>query len=431
MAPADGRVRIRKPFYGWWIVLASLAFHGLSGAAFSFTFGQYLLKIEDEFGWSNFAISGTYSASLFLAGVLSPLHGWLLDHLSPRSLMMAGIAVFGVGFALLSFTETFAFFFIVIMLMSVGSNLSGWLTLTTVTTRWFRRKRSFALGISSTGIGLAGILSPIIAWSLDTHGWQATAMGSALAVLAIGIPLSYVLRGYPEDYGMRPDGDAEPPPPAAGAAPARPPDEEDFTAAEAMRDRSFWFVSLGHGIALIAVFVVLVHLPKHMVEGLGWSATSAQNVVALVTVMAIVGQIGGGYLGDRYNKTRMAALCMLAHAAAMLLLALTSNGALAVGAAVLHGLAWGTRGPLMMSIRADYYGRRHFGQIAGYSNVMVMLGPLAGPTFAGRMEDAFGDYSGAFLAMGLFVGVSSLLFFAARKPPAPRRIRAAALAGAQ
>ena len=430
MAPAGGRVRIRKPFYGWWIVLASLAFHGLSGAAFGFTFGQYLLKIEDEFGWSNFAISGTYSASLFLAGVLSPLHGWLLDHLSPRSLMMAGIAVFGVGFALLSFTETFAFFFIVIMLMSVGSNLSGWLTLTTVTTRWFRRKRSFALGISSTGIGLAGILSPIIAWSLDTHGWQATAMGSALAVLAIGIPLSYVLRGYPEDYGMRPDGDAEPPPPAEGAAPARPPDEEDFTAAEAMRDRSFWFVSLGHGIALIAVFVVLVHLPKHMVEGLGWSATSAQNVVALVTVMAIVGQIGGGYLGDRYNKTRMAALCMLAHAAAMLLLALTSNGALAVGAAVLHGLAWGTRGPLMMSIRADYYGRRHFGQIAGYSNVMVMLGPLAGPTFAGRMEDAFGDYSGAFLAMGLFVGVSSLLFFAARKPPAPRRIRAA-LAGAQ
>ena len=431
MTPAGGRVRIRKPFYGWWIVLASLAFHGLSGAAFGFTFGQYLLKIEGEFGWSNFAISGTYSASLFLAGVLSPLHGWLLDHLSPRSLMMAGIAVFGVGFALLSFTETFASFFIVIMLMSVGSNLSGWLTLTTVTTRWFRRKRSFALGISSTGIGLAGVLSPIIAWSLDTHGWQATAMGSALAVLAIGIPLSYVLRGYPEDYGMRPDGDAAPPPPAEGAAPARPPDEEDFTAAEAMRDRSFWFVSLGHGIALIAVFVVLVHLPKHMVEGLGWSPTSAQNVVALVTVMAIVGQIGGGYLGDRYNKTRMAALCMLAHAASMLLLALTSSGALAVGAAVLHGLAWGTRGPLMMSIRADYYGRRHFGQIAGYSNVMVMLGPLAGPTFAGRMEDAFGDYSGAFLAMGLFVGVSSLLFFGARKPPAPRRIRAAALAGTQ
>lgn len=431
MARTGRRAALRKPFYGWWIVLASLLFHGLSGAAFGFTFGQYLLRIEDEFGWSNFAISGTYSASLFLAGVLSPAHGWLLDHLSPRSLMMAGIAVFGAGFMLLSLTQTFAFFFFVIMLMSVGANLSGWLTLTTVTTRWFRRKRSFALGVSSTGIGLAGILSPIIAWSLDAHGWQATAAGSGLAVLAIGLPLSYVLRGYPEDYGMRQDGDAEPPPPASGAAPAPSAPEEDFTAAEAMRDRSFWFVSLGHGIALITVFVVLVHLPKHMVDGLGWSATSAQNVVALVTVMAIAGQVGGGFLGDRYNKTRMAALCMLAHAAAMVILALTSSGALAIAAAVLHGLAWGTRGPLMMSIRADYYGRRHFGQIAGYSNVMVMLGPLVGPTFAGRMEDAFNNYSGAFLAMGIFVGVSSLLFFAARKPPAPRRVRAAAQAAAR
>lgn len=431
MARTGRRAALRKPFYGWWIVLASLLFHGLSGAAFGFTFGQYLLRIEDEFGWSNFAISGTYSASLFLAGVLSPAHGWLLDHLSPRSLMMAGIAVFGAGFMLLSLTQTFAFFFFVIMLMSVGANLSGWLTLTTVTTRWFRRKRSFALGVSSTGIGLAGILSPIIAWSLDAHGWQATAAGSGLAVLAIGLPLSYVLRGYPEDYGMRQDGDAEPPPPASGAAPAPSAPEEDFTAAEAMRDRSFWFVSLGHGIALITVFVVLVHLPKHMVDGLGWSATSAQNVVALVTVMAIVGQVGGGFLGDRYNKTRMAALCMLAHAAAMVILALTSSGELAIAAAVLHGLAWGTRGPLMMSIRADYYGRRHFGQIAGYSNVMVMLGPLVGPTFAGRMEDAFNNYSGAFLAMGIFVGVSSLLFFAARKPPAPRRVRAAAQAAAR
>ena len=431
MARTGRRAALRKPFYGWWIVLASLLFHGLSGAAFGFTFGQYLLRIEDEFGWSNFAISGTYSASLFLAGVLSPAHGWLLDHLSPRSLMMAGIAVFGAGFMLLSLTQSFAFFFFVIMLMSVGANLSGWLTLTTVTTRWFRRKRSFALGLSSTGIGLAGILSSIIAWSLGEHGWQATAAGSGLAVLAIGLPLSYVLRGYPEDYGMRQDGDAEPPPPASGAAPAPSAPEEDFTAAEAMRDRSFWFVSLGHGIALITVFVVLVHLPKHMVDGLGWSATSAQNVVALVTVMAIVGQVGGGYLGDRYNKTRMAALCMLAHAAAMVILALTSSGALAVAAAVLHGIAWGTRGPLMMSIRADYYGRRHFGQIAGYSNVMVMLGPLVGPTFAGRMEDAFNNYSGAFLAMGIFVGVSSLLFFAARKPPAPRRVRAAAPAAAR
>ena len=44
-----------------------------------------------------------------------------------------------------------------------------------------------------------------------------------------------------------------------------------------------------------------------------------------------------------------------------------------------HGLAWGTRGPLMMAIRADFYRRRHFGKIAGYSNVMVCSDPSSAP----------------------------------------------------
>ena len=110
----------------------------------------------------------------------------------------------------------------------------------------------------------------------------------------------------------------------------------------------------------------------------------------------------------------------------MALLALAPNGFVVVLAAMLHGLSWGTRGPLMMSLRADYYGRRHFGQIAGYSNVIVMIGPLIGPTFAGAMEDVFGNYQGAFLLIGVVVGIGSLFFFAARKPPVPERLRARA-----
>ena len=97
-----------------------------------------------------------------------------------------------------------------------------------------------------------------------------------------------------------------------------------------------------------------------------------------------------------------------------------------MAAALLHGLAWGTRGPLMMAIRADFYGRRHFGQIAGYSNILVMLGPLIGPSLAGWMFDQYGDYTGAFLAVAVVVALGALLFLGSRKPPLPRRLRTAA-----
>ena len=410
------------PFYGWWIVLSSVLFHGLSGAAFGFTFGQYLLSIEEQFGWSKFAISTTYSASLLVAGILSPAHGWLLDRFHPRSIMQAGTVFFGLGFIALPFADTFVAFLIVIMVMSLGANLSGWLTLTTVTTRWFRRKRALALGLSSTGIGLAGVLSTIVAWSLVVHGWGATAIGTGIAVLVIGLPLCQLLRGYPEEYGLLPDGA----PPARSATPALDSGEINFTVREAVRDRSFWYVSIGHGVALIAVFAVLVHLVPHLVEGLGWSKTSAQAVLTLVTVTSIAGQVGGGYIGDRYNKARLAAVCMLMHAVALVMLAYASSTPVIVFAALLHGLAWGTRGPLMMAIRADFYGRRYFGQIAGYSNVLVMLGPLIGPSFAGWMSDTYNDYTGAFLVVGVVVGAGSLLFLGSRKPPVPARLRLAA-----
>ena len=122
----------------------------------------------------------------------------------------------------------------------------------------------------------------------------------------------------------------------------------------------------------------------------------------------------------------MAAICMLMHAVAMVMLAFATSGLFIVVAALLHGLAWGTRGPLMMAIRADFYGRRHFGKIAGYSNILVMLGPLVGPMLASRMFNVYGDYTGAFLAIGIVVGAGSLLFMGSRKPPVPARLRAAA-----
>ena len=413
------------PFYGWWIVLSSVLFHGLSGAAFGFTSGQYLLSIEEHFGWTKFAIATAYSASLLVAGVLSPAHGWLLDRFHPRSIMRAGTVFFGLGFIALPFADTFPAFVAVIMVMSVGANLSGWLTLTTVTARWFRRRRVFALGLSSTGIGLAGVLSTIVAWSLVLHGWESTAIGTGIAILVIGLPLCQLLRGYPEEHGLLPDGAPSPARSATGTALPSDSGEINFTVREALRDRSFWYVSLGHGAALLAVFAVLVHLVPHLVEGLGWSKTSAQTMLTLVTVTSIIGQVAGGYIGDRTNKARLAAVCMLMHAVAMVMLAFATSGMVIVVAALLHGIAWGTRGPLMMAIRADFYGRRYFGQIAGYSNVLVMFGPLVGPSFAGWMSDTYGDYTGAFLAVGIVVGAGSLLFLGSRKPPIPARLRAA------
>ena len=49
----------------------------------------------------------------------------------------------------------------------------------------------------------------------------------------------------------------------------------------------------------------------------------------------------------------------------MLVLAFFDDYILLIIFAVLHGLAWGIRGPQMVAIRADYFGAKSFGKIMG------------------------------------------------------------------
>ena len=93
------------------------------------------------------------------------------------------------------------------------------------------------------------------------------------------------------------------------------------------------------------------------------SLESAAAVVAAITATQIIGQVSGGFLGDRMDKRLISAVAMLGHGVALLGIAFASSLWLVYVFAVIHGLSWGTRGPLMGAIRADYFGLKAIGTI--------------------------------------------------------------------
>lgn len=417
--------RSRRPFYGWWVSGVAATMFAIQTAAWGATFGAYLLQVQDEFGWSKLAISSAFSASHVISGLIAPGQGWMIDRFGSRFVMRIGVVMLGLGFVMLSMVNQLWLFYAIVLVMGLGMNLAGWVTLNTAVVNWFIRKRALALGLSSTGIGIGGLLAPIITWSLVNHGWRPTAFWTGIAVMVIALPLGQLLRQRPQDHGLLPDGAT---PTAKGEAPRPLPKvvtTVDYTVREAMRDRSFWFVSFGHGMALVSVFTVMVHLVPLLVEGHGWSETSAQAMFAVVSTSSLVGQISGGFLGDRFSKTRISAICMIGHFTALVMMATADSGLVIAMAAAVHGLSWGVRGPLMMAIRADFYGMRNFGTIMGYSSVIVMIGPPLGPALAGGLNDHFGSYTEAFLLVGALTGISTVFFLLARKPPLPQRAQTA------
>ena len=90
--------------------------------------------------------------------------------------------------------------------------------------------------------------------------------------------------------------------------------------------------------------------------------------------------------------------------------------AMVVVFAILHGLAWGMRGPLMAAIRADYFGSGSFGMISGISSMVVMLGMIAGPLVAGILADRTGSYVTGFTVLAAFSALGSVFFLLARRP---------------
>lgn len=402
-----------RVFYGWWIVAGSFVLQSLQFGLMFLSFGAYLVQLQRDFGWSRSAISGAFSMSRLETGFLGPLEGWLVDRFGPRAILRVGMVIFGGSFMLLAFVNSLPAFYAVFVLLSTGAALAGFLPFNTSLANWFVRRRAMAMALAQTGQSLGGVLAPAVAWAMIRYGWRETAFVSGIIVIVVGLPTAQLFRRNPEDHGMLPDGL---PPRAAREGPARVPGEVNYTVRQALRQRAFWFIGLGHSTSLLVVSGIQVHLVAHLVDSAGWSVPQASTAVAVITVFAAVGQLCGGVLGDRLDKRLIAGCCMVGHGTAMALLTFGSGWPVVAAASALHGVSWGTRGPLMAAMRADYFGRRHFASIMGTSNVITMVGTVVGPIFLGAMYDAIGNYRIAFLTLGLITAAGSLFFWFTPKP---------------
>ena len=407
-------------FFGWWIVASSAGVQLLSSMLWMQTYGAYVVLLGEEFGWSKTLFAGAFALARFESGILGPLQGWLVDRFGPRLILSIGTVLFGLGFMAFSQVETLIGFYATFALIALGSSLGGFATLMVSLVNWFSVHRSKAVAVSQMGYAIGGFCVPLVVFALELWGWRTTAFASGVLVLVVGLPIVQLVRHRPEEIGETADG--LPLADANGTGNAVP--IVNFTAKQAMQTRAFWLISFGHAFALLTVSSVMMHLIPHLTEGLGYSLQDAAFVVALLTVFQLFGQISGGYLGDRFNKRIICVLCMVGHSAGLLLLTFASHWSMVLVFAVLHGIAWGTRGPLMIALRADYFGAASFGTILGFSSLIVMLGTVSGPVIAAYMADVSGNYqSGLSLIAGLSL-LGSLCFLAATPPPAPTQAAA-------
>ena len=407
-----------KGFYGWRMVAAACGVQFLLGALLLQTFGLYIAALSEEMGWSKTTLSGEAALQSAESAIIGPLLGWLMDRWGPQSIIRWGIVLFSAGLFLMSQVNSVATFYTSAVSMALGASLGGYFPLSVAIVHWFEKHRGRALSIMSSGLALGGLVVPAMAWSMQQWGWRATAAASGAVALVVGLPLARMIRRRPEDHGEFVDG-IRPQDETPEAAVLQASGHPEFTLREALRTQAFWLLAIGHGLALLVVTAVNVHAITHMKEGLGYSFATAGWVIMLMTFGQLLGVLLGAAIGDRFDKRKLAALCMLSHALGLMFLTYSSQMPGLIAFAAFHGLAWGLRGPFMQAIRADYFGRQAIGAIMGISAAIIAVGQIAGPMVAGLLADLTGDYRLGFTVLSILAALGSVSFMLAKKPVRP------------
>lgn len=86
------------------------------------------------------------------------------------------------------------------------------------------------------------------------------------------------------------------------------------------------------------------------------------------------------------------------------------------------GSTWGLKSTIVGTIYADFYGRKHLGQITSYDAMLNTIGTAVGPLIFNSFRAYFGSYHQVLYLFSVPPMISSVLCFCLlKKPPLPAR----------
>ena len=178
---------------------------------------------------------------------------------------------------------------------------------------------------------------------------------------------------------------------------------------------AFWAIVVARTTSVVSIVSMAVHLVPKLTDT-GMSLVTANLVVMTYTTLAIPSGLLAGIIADRTSTTGVLFMCLLLQAVSVAVLAVSDSLGLALVFAVMYGIGFGGRVPLLTAIIGDYFGRRHFGTILGVNMIPSNVAMIVAPLFAGYMFDINQSYFvpfAAFSVLGL-LGTFAILF--AKRP---------------
>ncbi len=412
-------------FYGWkllaafWIIyLVNLGFP---------TYGSTIINpyMAADLHLDRKMLGLAYSIYQMMVGLPGPLVALVINRIGVRLTLLLGSLTVLVGALSMATIVHTGWQAVVGFGIVVGFGSAAGATLATQTgiSRWFTKRRAFAIAVMYSSGGVGGfIAAPFLDRAISSSGgnwrigWWVIVI---LACVSASLAALYV-KERPADIGQFPDGapDNESTPSARGiqTAPKRRVyiTEEEWTCREAFKTRGLILLLLASLGISTGYTLFMAHGVVHL-KDLGHSSAAAAMSISILVFCTLLGKLAGG-MGDRLEPRYILTTSTLCFGAG-LILASSANGPLALYPyAILLGFGWGSYLVSIMTLMINYFGPKPYPAIVGIMlAIQTSMGAVA-PVVAGYMYDKYGSYTSSFYTCAGMCFCGAILILMAAPP---------------
>lgn len=368
-----------------------------------YAFGIFFKPVLTEFGWTRAMISGAFSLSSFLAGLVAIVTGRLNDRFGPRLVIATCGFFLGLGYLLMSqisaIWQLYLFYGVII-----GIGMSGSLVpLLSTVARWFVRRRAMMTGIVTWGLGIGSVIMPLLArWLISNYGWSNSYIIVGSIALVLIVLAAQFLRRDPGQMELSPYGENE------VKAESLNLEASGFSLQEAIHTWQFWILCILQFFFIFCVNTVMVHIAPHAME-LGIPMTTSANILAATGGLGIVGMVVMGAFADRAGNKQAMIISFILMSVALFWVVVAKEVWMLYLFAVIFGFGFGGMSALFSPMTAELFGLRSHGVILGIGFFCSMTGGAIGPLQAGYVFDIIGSYNPAFLVCAAFAATGVIL----------------------
>jgi len=368
-----------------------------------------LTDADGAFGFGIGELSMAIGLYYVFSAIFAPITGHLGDRFGARPMMLVGAVMYGVGMVALGFvTELWHFFLFYSFLMSFTASITMVPMMASIS-GWFRRSLGWGVGIlwATGGIGTA-ILAPLIAYMLDTMGWQQTFTLVGLAGTGIMLLVFPLIRSKPADIGIRPFG-------VASDAPEAPPKDR---AVEALRlkvfnqqirgTKAFWNLPIIHALGCAGMGIVLIYVIPLAVEQ-GLSTTEAAFTITIISLVSIVSRLGAPVVAEAWGPRKVMAASLSIQALTVFILFWAHDPWMFYLFAAAFGLGFGAEWTGYLEINRRYFGDGPMGSVYGWQMTGAFAGHAVTTFLAGLVIYVTGSFYPVFVLSAVFSAAGLLV----------------------